>query len=164
MKVKLAKKKPSLVLKNTIIYTLMELVKKGLPFLLLPIMTRYLSQSDYGVLAIFNSFISIAAIFISLNAAGAVGVNYFHLNKFEFPKRLPGDMRCCDDCMSPTARFLCEKKFIHLKYYPAPNGKHQACYLLYLICLWMLASILKITAKFLKSTANKCVNHHTVGV
>lgn len=75
-----------MLIKNTIIYTLMELVNKGLPFLLLPIMTRYLSQSDYGVLAVFNSFISIAAIGISLNTSGAVGVGFFRLDSLEFPK------------------------------------------------------------------------------
>jgi len=75
--------KQSVLFKNTFIYTLLQLLNKGIPFLLLPILTRYLSTDDYGMIATYNTFIGILVIFIDLSMPGAVGVNYFQLKKEE---------------------------------------------------------------------------------
>ena len=73
--------KQSVLFKNTFIYTLLQLINKGIPFLLLPILTRYLTTNDYGMIATYNTFVGILAIFIGLSMPGAVGVNYFQLKK-----------------------------------------------------------------------------------
>lgn len=75
------KLKQSVLIKNTFIYALLQLGNKGIPFLLLPILTRYLSTDDYGMIAMYTNLVGVAAIFVGLSIPGAVGVNYFHLDK-----------------------------------------------------------------------------------
>ena len=65
--------------KNSFIYAGTEIINKAVPFLLLPIMTHYLTPSDYGIVATYGAFIAILAIFIHLSMAGAVQVNYFKI-------------------------------------------------------------------------------------
>jgi len=70
--------------KNTVIYTLFTFINKGIPFLLLPIITRYLSQEDYGTISIFNTYVQFLVLFVGLGLNSAISVNYFHLSKDEF--------------------------------------------------------------------------------
>ncbi len=72
-----------MLFKNTFLYTSLQLVSKGIPFLLLPILTRYLNTDDYGMIATYNAIVSVLVIFIGLSMPGAVGVSYFHLTKDE---------------------------------------------------------------------------------
>ncbi|WP_310441138.1 oligosaccharide flippase family protein [Sulfurimonas sp.] len=69
------------MIRNSIIFTFLELVNKAVPFLLLPILTRYLSPNDYGVIASFTALVSFLGIFIGLSAHGAIDANYFKLKK-----------------------------------------------------------------------------------
>lgn len=69
------------MIRNSIIFTLLELINKAVPFLLLPILTRYLSPDDYGVIASFTALVSFLGIFIGLSAHGAIDANYFKLKK-----------------------------------------------------------------------------------
>lgn len=50
---------------------------------MLPLLTRYLSPSDYGVVATFQVLLAFLVIFISLNVNSAVSVTYFTLTKKE---------------------------------------------------------------------------------
>ena len=70
-------------LKNSIIYISTEVLNKAIPFLLLPILTKYLTPTDYGMIASFTAFISFISIFIGLNVHGAVNVNFFTTTKKE---------------------------------------------------------------------------------
>lgn len=76
----------SILFKNTFIYTLLTLINKGIPFLLLPILTHYLTPSDYGQIAIYNTVIAILSIIVGLSVDGAVGTNYFYLEKKKLKK------------------------------------------------------------------------------
>lgn len=78
--------KSSLLIKNTFIYTLLQFVNSGIPFLLLPILTRYLTPSDYGMIANYNTYVGILSIFVGINMPGAVGVSFFHLDQGELKK------------------------------------------------------------------------------
>jgi len=69
--------------KNTFIYAGTNVINKAIPFFLLPIMTRYLSPTDYGVVATFNVLLAVMVVFVGLNMHGAVNVNFFKLNKDE---------------------------------------------------------------------------------
>jgi O-antigen/teichoic acid export membrane protein len=64
---------------NAAIYTGAEVLNKSIPFLLLPVMTRYLTPADYGVVATFTAFITVLRIFVGLGTHGAVTVNFFQL-------------------------------------------------------------------------------------
>ena len=51
---------------NSMIYVLSLLFNKGLTFLLLPILTFYLSKEDYGVLGLITAISTISSIYIGL--------------------------------------------------------------------------------------------------
>ncbi len=76
----------SVLFKNTFIYTILQLVNSGIPFLLLPVLTRYLSPEDYGMIATYNTLVGVLSIFVGLSMSGAVGVSFFHLKQEELKK------------------------------------------------------------------------------
>ena len=69
------------MIKNSILFIFFELLNKAVPFLLLPILTRYLTPDDYGVVASFIALVSFLAIFIGLSGHGAIDANFFRLDK-----------------------------------------------------------------------------------
>ena len=82
----ITKLKNSVLFKNTFIYTLLQLVNSGIPFLLLPVLTRYLTPEDYGMIATYNTFVGVLSVFVGLSMSGAVGVSFFHLKQEELKK------------------------------------------------------------------------------
>lgn len=44
-------------------------------------MTRYLTPTDYGIVATFNILLAVMVVFVGLSMTGAVNVNFFKLNK-----------------------------------------------------------------------------------
>jgi len=74
------------LVQNAAIYTGAEVLNKAIPFVLLPVMTRYLTPADYGVVATFTAFVSILGVFVGLGAHGAVTVNFFRLHSNEISK------------------------------------------------------------------------------
>lgn len=69
------------LLKDTFIYTLSDCINKAMPFLILPILTRFMMPEDYGIVANFTVFLGILSIFIGMSIYGAVGVVFFKLEK-----------------------------------------------------------------------------------
>lgn len=69
--------------KNTFIYTGSNVINSAIPFFLLPVMTRYLTPTDYGIVATFNVLLTVMVVFVGLSMQGAVNVNFFKLNKEE---------------------------------------------------------------------------------
>jgi O-antigen/teichoic acid export membrane protein len=63
-------------LKSFSIYGASSLLNAGLPFFLLPILTIYLTPSDYGLLSIIQIFILLAVPFISINIAATIQAEY----------------------------------------------------------------------------------------
>ena len=75
-------KSPSL-LKNSLIYVVASLGNKAIPFLLLPVITRYLSPQAYGLYAIYQVFVSFLTPFIGMSLEVHISRNYFRVNKDE---------------------------------------------------------------------------------
>ena len=73
------------VLGSALIYTVVNIVNAGVPFLMLPLMTRMLSPDDYGLFAMFSTTITILGAFVGLSMHGAVGIRYFEQEKFHLP-------------------------------------------------------------------------------
>jgi len=69
--------------KNTFIYAGSNVINKAIVFFLLPVMTRYLSPTDYGIVATFSVLLAVVVVFIGLSMNGAINVNYFKLKKEE---------------------------------------------------------------------------------
>ncbi len=68
-------------LRDTSIYTLSDILNKMIPFLLLPILTRYLSPEDYGIIAMFFVFTSVLGIVMTLETNTAIRVNFFKISR-----------------------------------------------------------------------------------
>ena len=73
----------SSLLKNSFVYVVTDGVNKAIPFVLLPIISRYLSPSEYGIVTNYNVFISVLGALVYLCTGGVVPVMYFKLPKDE---------------------------------------------------------------------------------
>lgn len=69
--------------KNSFIYILGDVLNKSIPFLMLPIFTRYLTPEDYGIISVFTVLVSILAVFTGLSIHGVINVNFFKMQKDE---------------------------------------------------------------------------------
>ena len=65
-------------------YTLASVVNGIVPFLLLPLLTRYLDPKAYGTIAIFLFSITFSGAFTGLSVHGAVNLKYFKTDKESF--------------------------------------------------------------------------------
>lgn len=74
--------------RNTVIYALGGFLQEAVPFLMLPILTRYLTPHDYGVTATFMVVFSVCFVFVGLSLQGALAVNYFKRPPEERPSYL----------------------------------------------------------------------------
>lgn len=68
---------------NAAIYLGANILNAGIPFLLLPILTRVLTPADYGTVAMFGLVLSVFGAFTGLSVHGAIGIRYFQLEKKE---------------------------------------------------------------------------------
>ena len=64
----------------TSVFTIGNILNAGIPFMLMPIMTRYLSPEEYGITTMFSVLLSIYTPFVGLNLHGFVSVSYFKKN------------------------------------------------------------------------------------
>lgn len=67
--------------KNSFVYASSNVIRSAIPFFLLPVLTRYLTPTDYGVVATFQVLLAIGVVFVGLNMDGAVAVNFFKIEK-----------------------------------------------------------------------------------
>lgn len=67
-------------LKKTSVYLVSNIVNAAIPFVLLPILTRYLSPSDYGQIAMFQTLLAGISSFIGCNSVGAANRKYYDGN------------------------------------------------------------------------------------
>ena len=64
-------------LKGASVYLVSNLLNAVIPFLLLPILTRYLSPAEYGQIAMFQTLLAGIGTFIGLNAIGAANRKFY---------------------------------------------------------------------------------------
>lgn len=69
------------IVKSTAIYSLTGIINSAIPFFLLPILTRYLSPIDYGVVSMFGVVVSFVSPFIGLSVHGAIARMYYEKDK-----------------------------------------------------------------------------------
>ncbi|MGB0390927.1 MAG: oligosaccharide flippase family protein [Salibacteraceae bacterium] len=74
--------------KNIIVYGLSNGLKSLVPFIMLPILTSYISADGIGLLSLVETSILFLAPFILLNIEAGVGVEYFKSSKQELSKYL----------------------------------------------------------------------------
>jgi O-antigen/teichoic acid export membrane protein len=71
-----------------IIYTIANIIQAAIPFLVLPIMTRFLSPEDYGIISMFSVLVSIMTAFVGLNVHGAIARQFYEKESINFSKYL----------------------------------------------------------------------------
>jgi O-antigen/teichoic acid export membrane protein len=68
------------------IYTISNFAVAGVPFLLLPFLTRLIEPAEYGKISIFMLLIAFLQVFIGLNTHGAISVRYFDRSTFNIKR------------------------------------------------------------------------------
>ena len=74
------------LLKNASVYTVSNLINALIPFLLIPVLTRYLTPEDYGITAMMGVMIGFLTPFIGLSLHGSISVNFYKKDEFNFPE------------------------------------------------------------------------------
>lgn len=69
------------LLKGTTVYLLASILNASIPFLLLPILTRYLDPAEYGQVAVFQVWVSLIGALCGLSVHGAANRKYFDYSK-----------------------------------------------------------------------------------
>lgn len=64
-------------LKQLSIYTLVGVIGAGINFFVMPVLSHYLTPADYGLLSLFNVYITILIPIVSISAYSILGVDYF---------------------------------------------------------------------------------------
>jgi O-antigen/teichoic acid export membrane protein len=64
------------MLNNAFIYLFTGILNKAIPFLLLPVLTRYLTVEDYGTLSIFQVLLSFVIPIVGMNMQSNITRNY----------------------------------------------------------------------------------------
>lgn len=59
------------------IYTIASFTNAAIPFLLLPVLTKYLSHSDFGVVAMFITYTGFLMPLVGINMEGAIARKYY---------------------------------------------------------------------------------------
>ncbi len=72
------------ILKSTAIYASGNFINAALPFILIPILTRHLDPSDYGILATFMALYSVVEILIYMGTTDAVMRGYYDRDRGGF--------------------------------------------------------------------------------
>ena len=63
-----------------------NVANRAVPFLLLPVLTRYLSPADFGVVAMYTVALNLAVPLIGLSTESAVARQYFERDTLDFPR------------------------------------------------------------------------------
>ncbi len=76
------------IFRSSVLYLFSTGINRGLPFLLLPFLTRYLSNEEYGLLSLSLACISILSIFFGFNPFIYLIAKFHKLTKKQLAKRL----------------------------------------------------------------------------
>lgn len=73
------------LLGHAAIYTFSNFAVAGVPFLLLPVLTRVLDPAAYGLVAMFSLVVAFMSVGVGLNVHGAITVRCLDKSNFEIP-------------------------------------------------------------------------------
>jgi O-antigen/teichoic acid export membrane protein len=75
----------STLIRTSATYVGSNVLNRSIPFLLLPVLTRYLSPEDLGTVAMFALAVSLVVPLVGLNTEGAIGRQYFERDSIDLP-------------------------------------------------------------------------------
>jgi O-antigen/teichoic acid export membrane protein len=68
------------LLKTFSLYTFVGFLNAGIGFLVLPLLTHYLTPGDYGIIALMNTYVQILIPVIGLSTSSYISVEYYNKN------------------------------------------------------------------------------------
>jgi len=71
------------LVRDSAVYAGSGVARNGIPFLLMPVLTRYLTPEDVGIVATFEVMLAMGLVFVGLSMHGAIGVNFFKFGRDE---------------------------------------------------------------------------------
>lgn len=74
----------SSLLKQAGVYTISNLLEKGIPFAILPILTRILTKEDVGFYTLYQAVLSLLIPLYTLSIDSSIILNYFKIDKERF--------------------------------------------------------------------------------
>jgi O-antigen/teichoic acid export membrane protein len=72
------------LLRDGVVYGVANALSAGVPFLLLPVLTRALSPGEYGIVVSFFMLVTISSAVAGLNVHGSVAVAWFERERHDF--------------------------------------------------------------------------------
>lgn len=69
------------LVKNTGIYLVAKLLRSCIPFLMLPVLTAYLSTEEYGALTMFTTVVTFTMPFVTIELNSAITRRYYYKNE-----------------------------------------------------------------------------------
>jgi O-antigen/teichoic acid export membrane protein len=76
--------KKSSLLRSSGIYTLTNMLNSAIPFLMMPVLTRFMSPEDYGIVAMFTVIIGFLVPIVGINMNGAISRQYYERETIDF--------------------------------------------------------------------------------
>lgn len=76
------------LVKDASTYTIINILEKGIPFLILPIISRIINQEEMGVWMLFQSIYLVLLPLLSFNLNQTVLINYYQLSELELKNYL----------------------------------------------------------------------------
>jgi O-antigen/teichoic acid export membrane protein len=73
----------SSLFKSAGIYTVASTINSAIPFFLMPVLTRYMSPDDYGIVAMFGVLLGLTLPFTGLNVDSSIQRQYYEKKKIE---------------------------------------------------------------------------------
>ena len=75
------------ILKHLSLYTFVGFLGAGINFFLLPYLSHFIEPSEYGILSLINTYVTILIPLVGLVASGIISIEYYRMNdKEEFKK------------------------------------------------------------------------------
>lgn len=76
----------SALVRSAGIYTVTSALSSAIPILMMPVLTRYLTPTDYGITAMLSVLVGVASPFVGVNIHGAISVRYFDKAGSDLPR------------------------------------------------------------------------------
>ncbi|MCD4780247.1 MAG: oligosaccharide flippase family protein [Candidatus Omnitrophica bacterium] len=68
---------------NAFFFTVANTIRSGLPLLLIPFLTRFLSPEGYGIISTYEILVAVCIIFVGMNGTSAISIEFFKKEKEE---------------------------------------------------------------------------------
>lgn len=95
------------ILKNSIIYTFGNILPKAISFLMLPVITRFVTRDDYGIITSITAIASILGVIAALQIGSALRRCYFDYKSDQDRKLFVGTTLISVSTLNLVVVFLC---------------------------------------------------------